>query len=70
MIKRNGSISAEHGIGQQKIALMNKAHRESELRLMASIKNVLDPQNILNPGIFVTIIKLYIFLSFLTIMSC
>ncbi len=45
-----GSISAEHGIGQQKQKLMPLIRSENELRLMKNIKFVLDPNGILNPG--------------------
>ncbi len=45
-----GSISAEHGLGQLK--RQEIAHYKSplELELMRTIKNVLDPQQLMNPG--------------------
>ena len=46
----NGSVSAEHGVGQQKKEIMIEARSKSELVLMGGIKNILDPHGILNPG--------------------
>lgn len=45
-----GSISAEHGVGQTKRDWMPKVRSVAEMRLMRSLKNTLDPDNILNPG--------------------
>ncbi len=45
-----GSISAEHGIGQQKRAELVRYKSEVELELMRGIKAALDPAGILNPG--------------------
>jgi FAD/FMN-containing dehydrogenase len=45
-----GSISAEHGIGQMKIAENARFKPAVELELMRAIKRTLDPQNIMNPG--------------------
>lgn len=50
VISFKGSVSAEHGVGQQKKEIMNKARSPAELSLMASIKKSLDPNGILNPG--------------------
>ncbi|WP_417281473.1 FAD-binding oxidoreductase [Aliikangiella maris] len=46
----NGSISAEHGVGLLKRDYLNFSRSESEIRLMRSIKQSLDPKNLLNPG--------------------
>ncbi|MDD2670230.1 FAD-binding oxidoreductase [Zoogloea sp.] len=46
----NGSISAEHGIGQLKRELMPRYKANLELELMRSIKALFDPQNLMNPG--------------------
>lgn len=46
----NGSVSAEHGVGQQKRAVMAVARSPAELVLMSAIKRILDPNGILNPG--------------------
>jgi FAD/FMN-containing dehydrogenase len=46
----NGSISAEHGIGQMKRDYMPEIKSKVELDMMAGIKRLLDPEGILNPG--------------------
>jgi FAD/FMN-containing dehydrogenase len=50
VIKHRGSISAEHGIGQEKIAALYQARSPNELLIMQQVKQVLDPKYILNPG--------------------
>lgn len=45
-----GSISAEHGIGQLKVKLLQKTKDPVALETMRAIKRALDPNNILNPG--------------------
>jgi len=50
-IKLGGVASAEHGIGLEKKGFMKLEHGES-LEVMKSIKKLLDPNNILNPGKF------------------
>lgn len=45
-----GSISAEHGIGQMKVAELGRLGDPVQLALMRSIKHALDPQGLLNPG--------------------
>lgn len=46
----DGSISAEHGIGSEKRPYLGLSRSEPELALMRQIKQLLDPNNILNPG--------------------
>lgn len=46
----NGSMSAEHGVGQQKMSFFNSTRSQSEILLMKSIKKTFDPNNIMNPG--------------------
>lgn len=46
----NGSISAEHGIGQLKVNELPRYKSELELKLMRQIKQALDPKGLLNPG--------------------
>jgi FAD/FMN-containing dehydrogenase len=45
-----GSFSAEHGIGQLKVAELERYASPVELALMRSIKTALDPRGIMNPG--------------------
>ena len=45
-----GSISAEHGIGQQKRDELVRYKSAVELDLMRALKGALDPSGILNPG--------------------
>lgn len=45
-----GSFSAEHGIGQQKLAQMARYKSLAELNLMRTIKGSLDPRGLMNPG--------------------
>jgi len=46
----NGSISAEHGIGSLKADKLTHYKDPTALAMMKSIKQALDPQNIMNPG--------------------
>ncbi len=46
----NGSISAEHGIGQLKREEILRYKSPVEMALMRSIKQVLDPAGLMNPG--------------------
>jgi FAD/FMN-containing dehydrogenase len=45
-----GSFSAEHGIGQLKVAELERYATPVELAVMRSIKVALDPHGIMNPG--------------------
>jgi FAD/FMN-containing dehydrogenase len=46
----NGSIAAEHGVGQMKRALLPRFKDPVALDMMRAIKRALDPKGILNPG--------------------
>ncbi len=46
----NGSISAEHGLGQLKRAEITRYKSALELELMRNIKHAFDPLNLMNPG--------------------
>ena len=48
--KYSGSISAEHGIGVMKRDLLPSVKNPVALELMRSLKGLLDPKGILNPG--------------------
>ena len=45
----NGSISAEHGLGQMKADEIHYSKPEAAVNVMRGIKNLFDPKNILNP---------------------
>ncbi|KAM0334396.1 hypothetical protein ACHAQA_001422 [Verticillium albo-atrum] len=47
--KRNGSISAEHGLGVAKKKFIGYSRTDSMLGLMKGIKNLYDPNGIMNP---------------------
>ena len=45
-----GSVSAEHGIGEDKKAYLALCRSEAEINLMKVLKKALDPKSILNRG--------------------
>jgi FAD/FMN-containing dehydrogenase len=49
-IPMGGTFSAEHGIGSLHLAEMRKYKDPVELQLMAQVKELFDPLNIMNPG--------------------
>ena len=55
VLRRGGSISAEHGLGQMKNHLLNMVHDRPTLQMMKRIKEMFDPKGILNPGKFLPI---------------
>ncbi len=50
VIQRNGSLSAEHGIGTERKAELNRYKPPHEIEIMRKIKQALDPKGIMNPG--------------------
>lgn len=48
--KMGGSFSGEHGIGRSKRQFLSKYRDENEIELMRTLKQAMDPKNILNPG--------------------
>ncbi|KAL7561789.1 hypothetical protein ACA910_013327 [Epithemia clementina (nom. ined.)] len=50
VLKRGGSISAEHGIGQFKRQYLMRVHGPELLDTMRALKQVFDPVGILNPN--------------------
>lgn len=50
VVARDGTISAEHGIGQLKRGHLHTMRSPAELAFMASLKALCDPSGILNPG--------------------
>jgi glycolate oxidase len=49
-IDLGGTLTGEHGIGLQKAPYMTLEHDAAAMDVMRSIKKMLDPNNILNPG--------------------
>ena len=47
--RAKGSISAEHGIGQEKPEYLKYSKSPEMIRTMQLIKNALDPNGIMNP---------------------
>ena len=50
VVQFNGSISAEHGLGMLKREEILRYKSTVEMQLMRSIKDALDPYNLMNPG--------------------
>jgi FAD/FMN-containing dehydrogenase len=48
--RRSGSISAEHGVGLLKRDFLSFSRSPEELRIMRALKQILDPNQIMNPG--------------------
>jgi D-2-hydroxyglutarate dehydrogenase len=49
VLRRGGSVSAEHGVGQAKRQLLPMVHEEASLQTMRDLKDLFDPKGILNP---------------------
>lgn len=49
VVKFDGSVAAEHGVGRLKRQLLEKTKSPVELNLMKTVKAALDPENIMNP---------------------
>ena len=49
-VKLGGTLTGEHGIGLGKARFMTLEHDAVAMNVMNAIKNLLDPNRILNPG--------------------
>ncbi len=49
-VRLGGTLSGEHGVGNLKLAFLERDIGPISIDVMASIKKALDPKNILNPG--------------------
>ncbi|HEY6539899.1 MAG TPA: FAD-linked oxidase C-terminal domain-containing protein [Ktedonobacteraceae bacterium] len=49
-VRKDGSLSGEHGVGIEKRAFMSLMFNETELSAMLDIKHIFDPDNLFNPG--------------------
>ena len=45
-----GSVSAEHGIGTEKLRWLPHSRSPAEIAMMRTLKQSLDPKDLLNPG--------------------
>ena len=50
MLKLEGTLSGEHGIGLEKMKHVYKELDENYISLMKAVKKQFDPKLILNPG--------------------
>jgi FAD/FMN-containing dehydrogenase len=48
--EREGTVTAEHGVGLLKRDWLNRTRRPEEIQLMRHLKSCLDPKSLLNPG--------------------
>jgi len=49
-LELGGTITGEHGVGVQKLAAMNRMFSPADIATMRKVKQVFDPDGILNPG--------------------
>ena len=49
-LRRGGSVSAEHGVGQAKVGWVGTQRGGGVEGMMRGVKRVLDPVGIMNPG--------------------
>ena len=49
-VQLDGTISAEHGVGLEKISYIENIIDKNALEYMKLVKKIFDPNNILNPG--------------------
>ena len=50
VVRLDGAISGEHGIGLAKTPFLRVQHRAAQVKAMRAVKQALDPRGILNPG--------------------
>jgi D-lactate dehydrogenase (cytochrome) len=50
VVQMGGTVSAEHGIGKLKVALLQEMYGADGIRQMKTVKELFDPDNILNRG--------------------
>lgn len=55
VVEMHGSISAEHGVGRLKVDEIVHYKSPVEIEMMRKVKQALDPQGILNPGVVVRV---------------
>jgi FAD/FMN-containing dehydrogenase len=55
VVAAGGSISAEHGIGQMKLAELERLSPPARMAALRAIKRAFDPHELMNPGKLVTL---------------
>ena len=55
VVDAGGSISAEHGIGQMKLAELERLSSPARMAALRAVKTGLDPANLMNPGKLVSL---------------
>lgn len=50
IISIGGTVSAEHGVGHEKIGYIERQLGKAQLQVLIGIKKAIDPKNIMNPG--------------------
>lgn len=53
LVRYDGSISAEHGIGFEKKQWLAQSRSDAEIAVMRQLKTALDPKRTLNPGVVI-----------------
>jgi FAD/FMN-containing dehydrogenase/Fe-S oxidoreductase len=53
VVRHGGSLSGEHGDGRARSELLPVMYSADALRVMAAVKDVFDPDGVLNPGVLV-----------------
>lgn len=51
VVERGGSVSAEHGVGRDKAAWLERVRDPADVAAMRAIKHAWDPEGLLNPGV-------------------
>ena len=52
-VQYGGSLSGEHGDGRARSELLTRMYSPEAVRLMAEVKHLMDPADLLNPGVLV-----------------
>ena len=50
VVRWHGSISAEHGIGQDKLAALSRLADPARIQMLRAVKKAFDPDGLMNPG--------------------
>lgn len=53
VLRRGGTLCAEHGVGRAKVRWLRQARTVEEIRAWSLVKRALDPVRVLNPGVLI-----------------